>query len=83
MFLLDSMLSLEDHIFVEEEERQQPSDFKVFLIFGMRIALGSLMIMKCFMNIVSSSLVIHAFFFQKAFPSAVYKNIVALKKRLS
>lgn len=32
------------------------------------------------MNIASSSLVIHACFFRKAFPSAVYNSIVALKK---
>lgn len=36
MLLLDNMLPLEDHIFGEEEEREQPSDFKEFLIFGMR-----------------------------------------------
>lgn len=36
MLLLDNILSSEDHIFGEEEEREQPSDFKAFLIFGMR-----------------------------------------------
>lgn len=41
------------------------------------------MIVKSFMNMVSNSLVIHAAFFQKAFPSAVYNNIVAPKKKSS
>lgn len=36
MFLLDNIVPLDDHIFGEEEEREQPSDFKAFLIFEMR-----------------------------------------------
>ena len=36
MLMLDNVLSLDEHIFGEEEEREQPSDFKAFLIFGMR-----------------------------------------------
>lgn len=36
MLLWDNTLSLEDHIFGEEEEREQPSDFKASLTFGMR-----------------------------------------------